>query len=353
MKFGDFLFPESGDPGRDGAVIDDALAEARLCDALGMDAIWLAEHHFDGNCAYVDPLTFAAALAVSTTRAALGFAVIQTSLHHPVRLAEQLALLDHLSKGRLVVGLGRGTFYNIYEYQGFGLDAEEAQARFEEAEEIIRKAWTGERLEHCGRFWNLRIPMLRPRPYSRPHPELYRAASSEESILGHGRHGRPILLNPQSNATTAERVDLYRRGMREAGFNDDEIARNVGKIWVWRSIHVADTDAKAEAIGRPAFVAMIEHRKKMRNRIKEEQGVMLSPHLAPGLNGFVCGSPATVAAELAELAATGIGGALMQFRLGAMPRETATASIELFMREVAPQFRDASQDKRLAKGGSA
>src|SRR4029077_13617382 len=78
MKFGDFLFPESSDPACDGEIIDDALAEARLCDELGMDAIWLAEHHFDGNCAYVDPLTFAAALAVATKRAELGFAVLQT-----------------------------------------------------------------------------------------------------------------------------------------------------------------------------------------------------------------------------------------------------------------------------------
>ena len=135
MKFGDFLFPESSDPACDGEIIDDALAEARLCDELGMDAIWLAEHHFDGNCAYVDPVTFAAALAVATKRAELGFAVLQTSLYHPIRLAEQLSLLDHLSKGRLILGLGRGTFFNIYEYQGYGIDADEVQARFEEAEE--------------------------------------------------------------------------------------------------------------------------------------------------------------------------------------------------------------------------
>jgi alkanesulfonate monooxygenase SsuD/methylene tetrahydromethanopterin reductase-like flavin-dependent oxidoreductase (luciferase family) len=341
MKFGDFLFPESRDPGLDGAMIHDALAEARLADQLGMDAIWLAEHHFDGNCAYVDPLTFAAALAVATERAAIGFAVIQTSLHHPVRLAEQLALLDHLSKGRLIVGLGRGTFFNIYEYQGFGLDADEAQERFEEAEEIIRKAWTEESFEHHGRFWNVRVPMLRPRPYSKPHPELYRAASSEESVKDHGRQGRSILLNPQTNETTRRRVDLYRQGMREAGFSEEAIARNVGRIRVWRSIYVDDTDAKAEAIGRPAFTAMIEHRKVMRNRIKEEQGVMLSPHLAPGPLGFLCGSPATVTAEFRELADIGVGGALMQFRLGAMPYDVAAASIERFMRKVAPEFREA------------
>ena len=339
MKFGDFLFPESRDPAGDGTIIDESLAEARLCDELGMDAVWLAEHHFDGNCAYVDPLTFAAALAVATRRAQLGFAVIQTSLYHPIRLAEQLALLDHLSKGRLILGLGRGTFYNIYEYQGYGLDADEAQARFEEAEEIIRRSWIEDAFEHHGKFWQLRVPRLRPRPYTKPHPEIYRAASSEHSLTAYGRQGRPILLNPQSNATTRERVEMYRQGMREAGSSEEEITRNVGKIWVWRSIYVAETDARAETVGRPAFDSMIAQRRYMRDQVEREQGVKLSPHLAPGPLGFVCGSPATVAAQLEELAAIGIGGALMQFRLGPMAYETAAASIALFMREVAPRFR--------------
>ncbi len=170
MKFGDFLFPESSDPACDGEIIDDALAEARLCDELGMDAIWLAEHHFDGNCAYVDPLTFAAALAVATKRAELGFAVLQTSLYHPIRLAEQLSLLDHLSKGRLILGLGRGTFFNIYEYQGYGIDADEVQARFEEAEEILRKAWTSEVVRAPGQI----LESSRAGPAAAP---VYQAAS--------------------------------------------------------------------------------------------------------------------------------------------------------------------------------
>src|SRR5260221_10893099 len=102
MKFGNFLFPESASPASDAVAIDETLREARLCDALGVDALWLAEHHFDGNCAYVDPITFAAALAMATQRCAIGFAVVQTSLYHPVRLAEQLSLVDILSKGRLI-----------------------------------------------------------------------------------------------------------------------------------------------------------------------------------------------------------------------------------------------------------
>src|SRR4051794_25033823 len=97
VRFGNFLFPDSRDPACDGIVIDETLREAQLSDQLGVDVIWLAEHHFDGICAYVDPTAFAAALATATRRSMIGFAVIQTSLHHPIRLAEQLALIDNLS----------------------------------------------------------------------------------------------------------------------------------------------------------------------------------------------------------------------------------------------------------------
>src|SRR5258708_39808046 len=99
VKFSNFLFPESRDPARDGQVIDETLNEARLTDELGFDVIWLAEHHFDGICAYVDPVSFAAALATATQHAKIGFAVAQVALHHPIRMAEQISLIDHLSKG--------------------------------------------------------------------------------------------------------------------------------------------------------------------------------------------------------------------------------------------------------------
>ena len=90
MQFSNFLFPESKLPDTDSVVINETLREAELCDALGFDVLWLAEHHFDGGCAYVDPLTFAAAIAARTRRIRIGFAVAQMALHHPIRLAEQV-----------------------------------------------------------------------------------------------------------------------------------------------------------------------------------------------------------------------------------------------------------------------
>ncbi|HTZ80884.1 MAG TPA: LLM class flavin-dependent oxidoreductase [Stellaceae bacterium] len=346
MKFSNFLFPESRDSNRDGVVIDETLREARLADDLGVDTIWLAEHHFDGVCAYVDPVSFAASLATATRRAKIGFAVIQTSLHHPVRLAEQLSLLDHISKGRLVIGLGRGTAYNIYDYQGYGFDHEEAQARFEEAEAIMLKCWTQDRVEYKGRFWDIRLPQLRPRPFTKPYPMLIRGASGEHSMVELARAGRPFLMNVQTNAVTKQRMDLYRKTMGEAGFDDAAIQRNVDQCWIWRNVVVAETDAEAERIGHPAFTAMQEHRAAMRNRIYAEQGVRIREESkdAPATrtdpkHALICGAPETVAAAFAEIDKLGVGGVIMQFRLGPMAHEDAKNSLALFMRRVAPEFK--------------
>src|SRR5260370_10831841 len=251
MKFSNFLFPDSRDPERDGVVIDETLREAWLSDELGVDVIWLAEHHFDGICAYADPISFAGALATSTRHSKIGFAVVQTALHHPIRLAEQLAILDNITKGRLVVGLGRGSSYNIYDYQGFGIDHHEAQARLDRAEEIMLKAWTEGGFEHHGKYWALKVPMLRPRPYSKPHPAIVRAASGEASLLELTRQARPFLMNLQSMTVTHQRVQLYRKTMRQYGWNKDKIAANLQECWVWRNVFVADTDADAERIGIP------------------------------------------------------------------------------------------------------
>src|SRR5262245_19172950 len=333
MKFSNFLFPDCRDPERDGAVIDETLREAWLSDELGVDVVWLAEHHFDGICAYVDPISFAAALAVSTNRAKIGFAVIQTSLHHPVRLAEQLSVIDHISKGRLIVGLGRGTAYNIYDYQGYGFDHTEAQARFEEAEHVMIKAWTHGAFEHHGKFWTLKVPQLRPRPLTKPHPFLIRAASGEASMVELARQGRPFLMNVQSNEVTRARMDLYRRTMREAGFDEAAIRRNVDACWIWRNVFVAETDAEAERIAVPAFEQMTEHRAALRNRIYAEQGVRIRneqgggpPARVEAKHALICGSPATVTQAFREIEAIGIGGVIMVFRLGPMTHEDATRS---------------------------
>ena len=344
MKFSNFLFPAAMDPSQDHQVIAETLREAQLCDELGMDMLWLAEHHFDGICAYVDPVSFAAALASSTKKIRIGFAVAQMSLHHPIRMAEQMALIDNISNGRLVVGLGRGTAYNIYDYQGYGIDPAEAYERLVEAEDLMIKAWTTENLVHEGKYWNVRLPMLRPRPYTKPHPFIIRACSSEEAMVGLARAGRPFLMNIQTNETTKHRMDLYRKTMRESGFDDSAIARNVDDTWIWRNIFVAETDAEAERLALDAFRTQQEFRQAMRKKVYAEQRLRLKEETATPArdqvqHSLLCGSPATVCEEIAKIDRIGVGGLILVFRLGPMPYEVAANSIRLFMSKVAPEFR--------------
>src|SRR5436190_1623049 len=345
VKFSNFLFPESREPAWDEGVIDETIAEAKLTEQLGFDAVWLAEHHFDGICAYVDPISFAAALATATSRIKIGFAVAQVSLHHPIRLAEQISLLDNITKGRIIAGLGRGTAYNIYDYQGYGVPPEQAQERFEEAEAIMLKAWRGEPVEHHGKYWNLKLPMLRPRPYTRPHPFIIRSSGTEESMVEIARNRRPFVMNVQSFDVTKRRMDLYRQTLRAQGMTEAEVQGLVANCWVWRNVFVADTDGEAERVGVPLFQEMQKHRAAMRERVFKEQGVRLQSH-APGPtapaartvveHALIYGSPATVAEKLAAIDAIGVGGLIMSFRLGPMAHDQATGSLRLFAEKVMP-----------------
>ncbi len=349
MRFSNFLFPESRDAGRDADRITEALDEARLTEELGFDTIWLAEHHFDGNCAYVDPVTFAAAILGATNRLRVGFAVAQVSLHHPVRLAEQMSLLDNLGRGRVTVGVGRGTAYNIYEYQGYGIAHAEASERYEEAEVIMLKAWTGEHgFEHAGKYWQVKGPALRPRPYTKPHPYLLRAASSDRGAAGLGSRGLPFMMNVQSDENTFARLEAYKGAMREAGFDDAHLSRCMDECWVWRNIYVGETDAEAERDAVRFFTDMVDHRSSMRERIAADQGQSITnknPVYRDPKVGLLTGSPSTIAERMAKVAASGVGGMMMQFRLGPMPAEMAAASMRRFAEKVMPEFQ-----RRVAAG---
>jgi alkanesulfonate monooxygenase SsuD/methylene tetrahydromethanopterin reductase-like flavin-dependent oxidoreductase (luciferase family) len=344
MKFSNFLFPESQTPQDDGQVIEAALREAELSDELGYHAVWLAEHHFDGGCAYVDPITFAAAIAVRTRNIKIGFAVAQMALHHPIRFAEQVSLVDNLSRGRLIVGVGRGTAFNFYEFRGFGIDPSEAQERLLEMEAVLLGAWTTENYQHRGKFWQVEVPVLRPQVYQKPHPPLLRACSGLESTLEMARQGRPFMMNIQSDAVTRDRLEQYRDTMTEAGYDEAAIARNLADTWVWRNVFVADTDAEAEAVGVPHFRAMRVYLSDNRQRMNTPAELAAQSRTITGAardsvdHGLIHGSPETVCQKLEPLQQMGVGGVIIHFRLGAMPWEAAEHSLRLFAEKVAPQL---------------
>ena len=211
-------------------------------EALGYHSGFLVEHHFSGWNQVSATLTLLTCLAMRTTTLRLGSAVIVLPWHHPILLAEQTATLDLLSGGRLDFGIGKG--YRHSEFKGFGIPQEEADARFEEALEIIRRSWTTrERFSHHGRFWNLEDIVVEPPTAQRPHPPIWVAAASAPSIRRAAARGFNLILDQYAAPDAiGERIALYRAECEASGRPFDPM-----QVAVARQLYVAKDKADADA----------------------------------------------------------------------------------------------------------
>jgi alkanesulfonate monooxygenase SsuD/methylene tetrahydromethanopterin reductase-like flavin-dependent oxidoreductase (luciferase family) len=342
----------SGDA--DYGAIQDLIAQACFAETAGFDGIWLTEHNFTGESVYCDPIPFASVVAARTSRIRIGFAVIQLALRHPVRLATELALLDNLSGGRLDVGVGHGTNFNEYEFVGFGLRSDDSRERMEETLEVLVRAWTEAPLVHDGKFYQLRLPALRPRPYQRPYPPIWRSVSSGGSLRECGRAGAPIMMARIALARVPERLALYEAGLAESGLDPARRAERREQAALWRFVHVAESQAQAEDELAAALLETRRHMVHARTahnppdfhvepsrvnpwndpRLSHEEGVRYSLESAS-----LCGTPARVADRLAEIRDAGVRHVLCQMSYGYMPHTTIMTSMRLFGDAVMPRFR--------------
>jgi alkanesulfonate monooxygenase SsuD/methylene tetrahydromethanopterin reductase-like flavin-dependent oxidoreductase (luciferase family) len=230
------LGPETGQGFRDYL---DFNAEA---EALGLHSSFLVEHHFTGWNQVSATLTLLTCLAMRTSTLRLGSAVMVLPWHHPVLLAEQAATLDLISGGRLDFGVGKG--YRHSEFKGFGIPPEEAEARFEEALEVIRRAWTSRtRFSHHGRFWNFEDIVVEPPPAQHPHPRIWVAAASALSIRRAAERAFNLILDQYAGADAiGERIALYRAEREASGHGFDPM-----QVAVARQVYVAKDEADRQA----------------------------------------------------------------------------------------------------------
>jgi alkanesulfonate monooxygenase SsuD/methylene tetrahydromethanopterin reductase-like flavin-dependent oxidoreductase (luciferase family) len=224
------LPPESGQGFRDWL---DLNVEA---EALGFHSSFLVEHHFTGWNQVSATLMLLACLAMRTTTLRMGPAVMVLPWHNPVLLAEQAATLDLVSGGRLDFGIGKG--YRHSEFLGFQIPQEEADARFEEAVEVITRSWLSrQRFSHHGRFWHFEDIVVEPPTAQKPHPPFWVAAGSEASIRRAAARGFNLILDQYASPEVlGQRIALY----RSAGMPN-------GRIAVARQAYVANDRADAEA----------------------------------------------------------------------------------------------------------
>jgi alkanesulfonate monooxygenase SsuD/methylene tetrahydromethanopterin reductase-like flavin-dependent oxidoreductase (luciferase family) len=317
---------------------DDSLALVTAAEALGYDAVWLAELHFQKERSVLSsPLVVGATIAARTNRVKIGFAVQVLPLIHPLRLAEDVATLDHVSKGRLEFGVGRSGLPG--HYTGFNIPYEESQERFDETLEILIRAWTEDRFTYEGKYFQFHDVCAIPKPYQKPHPPLRVAATSEESYAAVGRRGLPIFLAVRTSSISELKrfIGAYHDGRREAGHAGS------GEVAVIVPVHVADTTRRAREETEASTLhffhsvgqALLEGpRQATGKRLRDLSFEEASREFA------IYGSADLVADRLLELReAIGYTKLAVWMNVGALvPPEKVRTSMRLFVERVAPRL---------------
>ena len=225
-------------------VYERALQRIEVMDQSGYDAVWLAEHHFSGYSVCPSVHLMAMHVANRTQNLRIGTAVSLAPFYHPLRLAEEVALLDVLSGGRVNWGAGRG--FDPTEFAAFGVPREESHSRFREAVAIVLEAWSSERLDWQGEHWSFEGVEVLPKPLQKPHPPVWVAATSPDSVRWAASQGHTILMDPHASCDQiARKYELYRDELANHGYSIEG-----RQIPMARLLAVAESESEAREIAR-------------------------------------------------------------------------------------------------------
>ena len=299
---------------------------------LGFVSSFLVEHHFTGWNQVSATLMLLMALAMRTTKLRLGSAVMVLPWHNPVLLAEQAATLDLISGGRLDLGVGKG--YRHSEFKGFQIAPEEAEARFDEALQVMVRAWTERRrFSHRGRFWHFEDIVVEPPPAQEPHPPLWVAAASAPSIRRAAARGFNLILDQYAAPELiAERIALYKAERKAHGLAFDPM-----QVAVARQLYVANDRADAEA-------ALLRQAAYTKRTVEVSRSPAERPGAKPGSHVLayadrpggteehaLFGTPDQIHAMLESLRQAGAHYVLLTFAGG-------SAQLQRFAGEIMPSF---------------
>ena len=339
MKFGIFDHLDRGSVPL-GEHYENRLKLIEAYDRCGFYAYHVAEHHTTPLGMAPSPSVFLAAAAQRTRRLRFGPLVYPLPMYHPLRIAEEICMLDHLSGGRLELGIGRGV--SPYEFEHYGLDPKESQPAYFEAFAVLIKALTSRTLSHAGKYYTFRDVPIEMEPLQRPHPPLWYGASDPASVPWAAKNRVNVVCNGPT-AMVREVVESYRGEWRAAG----RAAADLPFIAMTRHVVIADTDAAALAVARRAYARWyasfmllwhLHGAKPFRAAYPESFDEALR------LGYAAAGTPATVRDVLgAQIEQSGVNNFLCRVAFGDMSLAESLRSVELFAREVMPAPVEARQ----------
>ncbi len=348
MEFGTFMeFPPVADGG-EAAAFDRALAEAEAAEEWGLDAVWLAElHGAPERSVLAAPMTVAAAIAGRTSRIKIGIAVQVLPLCHPLRLAEEAATVDQISKGRLIYGIGRSGVVRTYEEYGISYD--ESRERFAETLEILRRAWTEPKFSYEGKYYKFTDIALTPKPYQKPYPELRMAGATPETFPAIGRLGFPVFVAVRQGPfkQLVPYIEAYRQAYKDAGHPGR------GQVYLRVPAYLAETETRARAELKDSLMSFFAYQAELgrdsarraggdvavqrMRRVERLEALTFDEALATQV---ICGTPDGFTARLREVEEElGLDGILAELNCGGKIPETGVlTALRLLCQEVMPRF---------------
>lgn len=342
---------------------DEHIRQARLMDELGYKYYWIIEHQASYVGAITSPTVFLTAIARETEQLHLGAMIWVLPFHNPIRLAEEIATLDHLSHGRVEFGTGIGT--HEHEFIRLGLDYYARREMGDEALDIIERAWTQPEVTYHGRFWDFEEMLPRPFPFQQPHPPFWIAAHSMRAFEWAAERNYNVGTNISTDDQLVDKLAYFRKIWKECN-HPGPMPRQL----VVRPVHVAETDEKAREEVEPYLLESMGLGREMiaNTRIgmgSDPRGKGTDNTRYTRANGEIfaqtrksydfwidnglalIGSPETVARKLKDSQdRLGFNSFAANHHIGRMPTDLVDKSITLFGKEVFPAFEQPSGDVR-------
>ncbi len=342
-------------------VYDEHIRLAADAEELGFHSYFVIEHQNSPIGRITAPSVDLTAVARATSKLRIGAMMWQLPLYHPIRLAQEVAMLDHLSRGRVEFGTGIGV--HEHEFIRWGVDYYQRAAISGEVMQIVKMAWTGNEVTFKGKFFTFDEALPQPMPFQKPHPPIWAAVHSDAAVEFAARGNFHVSQNLDTDEVVAKKFDLYRKIWRECNH-----AGPMPRIFLQRQVHVAETDAKAREEAEPFLLGRaggavpvgggpigqtrigwgtnprgmgrdsLRPDDAARGEAIRKSGESWEYNIDNGL--AIVGSPETVIKKLEE-GKKRIGYDIIcgNHEIGRMPKELAMKSIRLMGKEVIPAFR--------------
>jgi alkanesulfonate monooxygenase SsuD/methylene tetrahydromethanopterin reductase-like flavin-dependent oxidoreductase (luciferase family) len=354
-------------PGAVADIYDEHLRLAQRIEEMGWHSYYVIEHQNGDVSRITAPSVWLTAVARETSRLRIGAMMYQLPLHHPIRLAQEVAMLDQLSRGRVEFSTGIGV--REHEFMRWGVNFYERAAMAEEVMQIVKMAWTQDEVTFDGKYWHFDEALPQPKPYQKPYPPIWAAVHSDAACEWAARNNLNVSQNLDTDETVKRKFDIFRSVWKECGHPSP-----MPRTFLHRPVHVAETDEKAHEEARPSVasragipdagpvanvrmtgrlvgsrIGLGTHARGMgadSERVdNKERGLTMDRatrdydfSLESGL--AIVGSPETVIRRIQEQQAyIGYDILTTAHGIGRMPPEMVQNSVELFGREVIPAFR--------------